>query len=152
MGTALFSCKKDDPTEGTPIVNLTSESGEKTWKLVGGKAFAPSPLGGSLEIDLIQNYACLADNQLVLRSDFSYTLNDTGEKCSSAEVINDKWVLVESPLQIRLAQISLLDRTLANVVLDMTNLTATSFGGDINSVPENPYGITKISLTFEVLK
>ena len=33
MASVLFSCKKDDPTnEGTPILKLTGERGEKTWQ------------------------------------------------------------------------------------------------------------------------
>ena len=144
---SALSCGKDDPEpEGTPMERLAGTESKK-WKLTGAMAQA-----GSASVDLILNNECLGDNELTLRSDFTYVLEDTGIKCSAVDRIEDEWVFTESPLQIELAEISLMNRTFANVVLDISELKNDRFSGAINNVPENSLDVNKIDLTFTLVK
>lgn len=152
MALTVVSCKDDDPeAETTPLVKLAGEAGAKKWKMVGAKAFATSKLGGTAEIDLFINFPCIIDNELTLRSDFTYTMEDTGEKCDNADTINDNWVLVESPLQISLGRISLMNKTMENATLEISAISSSSFEGDVNNVPANSNDVTKFHLVFETV-
>ncbi len=149
LGFVALSCDKDDPEmEGTPMERLAGTESKK-WKLSVAQAWA-----GTLSVDLILNSPdkCLGDNELTLRSNGTYLLEDTGIKCSGVERIEDAWVFTESPLQIKLAEISLMDRTFTNVVLDISELKNSSFSGTINSIPANSLNISKIDLTFTLVK
>jgi hypothetical protein len=146
---SVWSCEKDDPDEaGTPMERLTG-TGEKKWKLSKAIAFA-----GGAEVDLIHNSAnrCLGDNELVLRSIGTYLLEDTGVKCSEVDRIEDVWQFNKSPLQLKLAEISLLGRSFTNVVLDVSELKNSRFSGIINQVPANNLNVNKIELTFSEVK
>ncbi|MBX2953391.1 MAG: hypothetical protein KF870_12860 [Leadbetterella sp.] len=146
---AALSCDKKDPeAEGTPMERLAGVEAKK-WKLTKAVAWS-----GSLSLDLIANSAnkCLGDNELTLRSNNSYILEDTGVKCSTVDRIEDQWIFTESPLQIQLAEISLMDRTFKNVVLDISELKNSSFSGTVNNVPENSLKVNKIDLTFTLVK
>lgn len=147
-----ISCGKDDPeAEGTPMERLTGLTGttSKKWKLTTAVAWS-----GSLSVDLIANSQdkCLGDNELTLRNDNTYLLEDTGVKCSTVDRIEDEWALTENPLQIKLAEISLMDRTFSNVVLDVSELKNNKFSGTVNNVPENSLNVNKIDLTFTLVQ
>lgn len=146
---AVLSCKKDDPEmEGTPFERLASLE-EKKWKLTYAMAWS-----GSLSVDLILNSPnkCLGDNELTLRADNTYLLDDTGIKCSGVDRIEGQWVFTENPLQIKLDQIDLMSRQFKNVILDISELKNSSFTGTINNVPENELRVNKIELTFTLIK
>ncbi|ADQ17451.1 hypothetical protein [Leadbetterella byssophila] len=145
----IWACDKDDPdNEGAPLERLTG-TGEKKWRLT--KAIAYS---SGAEVDLIHNSAnrCLGDNELTLRKEGTYLLEDTGVKCSEVDRIEDVWQFNKEPLQIKLAEISLLGRSFNNVVLDIKELKNSTFSGAINQVPTNSLNVNKIELTFSEFK
>lgn len=147
--TALSCGKGDEPeAEGTPMERLAGTQSKK-WKLTLAEAWA-----GTLSVDLIMNSPnkCLGDNELVLKADGTYILEDTGVKCSGVDKIEDAWTLSESPLSIQLGEISLMDRKFTNVVLDISELKNNSFSGTINNVPENSLNVNKIGLTFTLVQ
>lgn len=150
LGFTVWSCgKKDDPeAEGTPMERLASMESKK-WKLTAATAWS-----GTLSLDLVENSPnkCLGDNELTLRTDGTYLLADTGIKCSGVDNVEGQWVFMESPLQIRLDEISLMGKRFTDVVLDITDLKNSSFSGIINTVPENDLNVNKIDLVFTEVK
>lgn len=150
LGLTVGSCGKDDEpeAEGTPMERLAGTESKK-WKLSTARAWS-----GTLSVDLILSSQdkCLGDNELTLRTDGTYLLEDTGIKCSEIDRIEDQWGFQESPLRISLAEISLMGRNFSNVVLDLSELKNSSFSGTINNVPENSLDVNKIDLTFTEVK
>lgn len=144
----VWACDRDDPdAQGTPMERLTG-TGEKKWRL--SKAVAWSQ---GAEINMFQlEEGCLVDSELLLRTDGSYVMLDVGKLCSSADRVENTWMLEEEPLKIRLAELSLLGRSLSNVALDIKSLKHSSFLGVSDEVPENYLGIDKIELTFSEIK
>ena len=144
-----LSCDKDEPQEeGAPIEKLAGMESKK-WKLSSATAWS-----GALSLDLVQNSPnrCLGDNELTLRADGSYLLEDTGVRCSGVDKVEGQWLLNESPLQVSLDEISLMGRRFTDVVLDVTVLKNNSFSGTIHNVPENELNVNKIELVFTVME
>lgn len=145
-----FGCNNEKPEpepELTTIEKLTG-SGTKNWHLTEAVGLAE----GGIRVDLVLNRPCLKDNLLVLRSDGSYTLEDTGEVCSDVTTVNDHWTLTEDPLQIKLGSITLLERTFENVILEVTDLNKDYFEGVIRNLPENPFNATGVEMRFDAEK
>lgn len=147
IGLGCNTDKPDPEPELTTIEKLTG-SGAKNWLLTEAVGLAT----GGIRVDLILNRPCLKDNLLVLRTDGSYTLEDTGEVCSDVTTVNDQWTLSESPLQIQLGSITLLERTFENVILEVSELNKDYFEGIIQNLPENPFNATGIEMRFDAAK
>lgn len=143
----VAACKPKDPTpeeELTAIEMLTGD-GTKNWLLT--KAVGLGDEGS--EVDLISNRPCLKDNLLIMRSNGTYTLEDTGEVCSDITTVNDNWSLTESPLNLKLGSITLLDRTFDNIILEVTELSKNVIEGKVGNIPENPLGMNGLILKFD---
>lgn len=157
LAFTIVSCSdKDEPETGTPFERLTA-SGEKKWRLVGAQGFGD----GGLEINLfVTQGGCLDGNELTLRTDNTYTFEDTGVVCKTddgrtVERVDAKWVFSESPLQIKLDEISMLGRSIKDVVIDVKDMKNASFTAVIEDLPQdNRYtmGLERIVMKFEASK
>ena len=149
---SIMSCDKDEPgTEGTPLERLAG-TGEKKWKL----STALANVNGST-VDLAQNYPCWADNVLTLKTNGTYTLVDAGLQCNQGANINAVWSYLDSPQQVKLAELQIANRVFRDLVLDITELKTTQFSGVTKNVTTNvpPFGeITAqtVTLTFVEVK
>lgn len=150
LSIAALSCDKDEPDTddvGTPMEKLTGTS-EKRWKL----SFAEASNASGLKVNLLTSEPCVADNVLVLRNDGTYSLVDEGIKCSVGSGVNDNWSLDEAKNQIFLGELFFLGRSLTNLTLDIKELKKSTFSGDVNTIPQNSVGVTKVSLSFVEVK
>lgn len=126
---SLMSCDKDEPgTEGTPMERLAG-TGEKKWKL----STAEANVSGSI-VYLARNYPCWTDNILTLKSNGTYTLEDTGLQCSKGETINSSWSYLDNPQQIKLGELQIATEVFKDLVLDITELKTTQFSGVTKNV------------------
>lgn len=148
LGLAIFSCDKDEPEtdQGTPLERLTG-TGAKKWKL----SFAEARAAGDVKVNLM-TYQCWADNELTLNSNGTYTLEDSGVKCSYNTNVSSVWAYSDNPAQIKLGSLKLALFTLDNLTLDVKELTSSKFSGIAKNVSLDNLTAQEVELTFQEVK
>lgn len=153
IGLGFLGCEKDEPEfdNANALQNLTG-SGSKKWRLSAGEAESKS---GNI-VSLSSSYPCILDNVLTLNVNGTYTMEDLGVQCSRGGNISSVWSYDESTKQIKIGEILILDQSIKDLALTLTDLKSGSFSGNAKNVKINFFGeelsAEEVRLTFVEVK